>query len=96
MKKLSKLNLKDFREMSDSEMKHVVGGYWDPWDGGGTGNIEGGGSGAASSSCSTVCASNGEKITIDDCIGNCSTVDGISVTCTGSVTGKKLTKECGY
>lgn len=26
MKKLSKLNLKDFREMSDFEMKHVLGG----------------------------------------------------------------------
>ncbi|MBD3588367.1 TIGR04149 family rSAM-modified RiPP [Bacteroides sp. GM023] len=47
MKKLSKLNLKDFREMSDSEMKNVVGGYYDdPFSGGGTG-ANGGGSGSA-------------------------------------------------
>lgn len=42
MKKLSKLKLKEFCEMSDSEMKNVVGGYFDPWDGAGTGNIDGG------------------------------------------------------
>lgn len=49
MKKLSKLNLKDFREMSDSEMKNMVGGYYDDlFSGGGTG-ANGGGSGSAKS-----------------------------------------------
>lgn len=54
MKKLSKLKLKEFREMSDSEMKNVVGGYFDPWDGGGTGNIDGGSGGGegGATSCS--------------------------------------------
>lgn len=28
MKKLSKLKLKEFHEMSDSEMKNIVGGYY--------------------------------------------------------------------
>ena len=41
MKKLSKLKLKEFREMSDFEMKQVLGGSGD-FEGGGTGNIEGG------------------------------------------------------
>ncbi|WP_288359945.1 TIGR04149 family rSAM-modified RiPP [uncultured Bacteroides sp.] len=42
MKKLSKLKLKEFREMSDFEMKQVLGGFGD-FEGGGTGNLEGGG-----------------------------------------------------
>lgn len=92
MKKLSKLNLKDFREMSDSEMKNVIGGYLDPWDGGGTGNIEGGGSGT---NCSTEC-SDGTTVEIKNCIGDCTAVDGKSVTCTGSTSGKTVTKTCGY
>lgn len=54
MKKLSKLKLKEFCEMSDSEMKNVVGGFFDPWDGGGTGNIDGGSGGGegGATSCS--------------------------------------------
>ena len=95
MKKLSKLKLKEFREMNDSEMKNVVVGYLDPWDGGGTGNLEGGGSGVEATSCSTTC-SNGTTVAIDNCIGTCSAIDGVSVTCTGSVTGEELTKKCGH
>jgi len=49
MKKLSKLNLKDFREMSDFEMKHVLGGSGSLEDGG-TGVI-GGGSGELPGRC---------------------------------------------
>ncbi len=34
MKKLSKLKLKEFAVMNDSEMKSVVGGYGEPYDAG--------------------------------------------------------------
>jgi natural product precursor len=94
MKKLSKLKLKEFREMSDFEMKQVLGGSGD-FEGGGTGNLEGGGSGVEATSCSTTC-SNGSTVAIDNCIGTCSAIDGVSVTCTGSVTGEELTKKCGH
>lgn len=93
MKKLSKLKLKEFREMSDFEMKQVLGGSGD-FEGGGTGNLEGG-SGVEATSCSTTC-SNGSTVAIDNCIGTCSAIDGVSVTCTGSVTGEELTKKCGH
>ena len=63
MKKLSKLKLKEFREMSDSEMKNVVGGFYDPFGGGGTGNIDGGsGGGEVATSCS-------DHTSPDECFG---------------------------
>lgn len=93
MKKLTKLKLKDFREMSDFEMKNVLGGSGS-FDDGGTGVI-GGGSGVEATNCSTQCR-NGSTVEIKNCIGRCEAVDGISVTCIGSVTGEELTKKCGY
>lgn len=93
MKKLSKLKLKEFREMSDFEMKQVLGGFGD-FGGGGTGNLEGG-SGVEATSCSTECP-DGTTVAITDCIGTCTAKDGESVTCKGSSTGKEIIKTCGY
>lgn len=69
MKKLSKLKLKEFCEMSDSEMKNVVGGF-DPWDGGGTGNIDGG-SGEVTHKCLLKCTG-GSSFWAYDCDGESS------------------------
>lgn len=93
MRKLSKLKLQEFREMSDFEMKHVLGGSGS-FDDGGTGLI-GGGSGVEATSCSTECP-DGTTVEITDCIGTCTAVDGKSVTCKGSATGKEIIKTCGY
>lgn len=64
MKKLSKLSLKDFREMSDFEMKNVLGGSGS-FPGGGTGNIDGG-SGEITHKCDLKC-SNGDSFKAYDC-----------------------------
>ncbi|MBD3588371.1 TIGR04149 family rSAM-modified RiPP [Bacteroides sp. GM023] len=64
MKKLSKLNLKDFREMSDFEMKHVLGGFGS-FEEGGTGNVDGG-SGEITHQCDLKCT-NGESFKAYDC-----------------------------
>lgn len=64
MKKLSKLKLKEFREMSDFEMKQVLGGSGD-FEGGGTGNIEGG-SGVVTHNCDLKCT-NGLSFKAYDC-----------------------------
>ncbi|WP_303877300.1 TIGR04149 family rSAM-modified RiPP [Bacteroides acidifaciens] len=71
MKKLSKLKLKEFREMSDFEMKQVLGGSGD-FEGGGTGNIEGGGSGAVSCTVSLSCAQG--SISCSSSIGDCENI----------------------
>lgn len=57
MKKLSKLKLQEFREMSDFEMKHVLGGSGS-FDGGGTGNVDGG-SGEVTHKCLLKCTKGG-------------------------------------
>ena len=79
------MKLKDFHEMSTSEMKLVLGG---------TGSLESG-SGIQGTDCSTECP-DGTTISITNCIGTCTAKDGESVTCEGSSTGKKITKTCGY
>lgn len=56
MKKLSKLKLKEFREMSDFEMKQVLGGF---------GDFEGGGSGVTHN-CDLICT-NGLSFKAYDC-----------------------------
>ncbi len=76
MKQLKKLKLKDFSEMTDSEMKFVVGGS---------------GSDSSGTNCSTTCSS-GVTIEIEDCIGTCTAVDGVSVKCEGKT--QTLEKKC--
>ncbi|MBD3588369.1 TIGR04149 family rSAM-modified RiPP [Bacteroides sp. GM023] len=72
MKKLCKLKLKEFREMSDSEMKNVVGGSFDPWAGGGTGDIGDGSGDVVSCTVSLSCAQG--SISCSSSIGDCENV----------------------
>lgn len=63
MKKLTKLNLKEFHEMSNHEMKNILGGYGD-YDGDGDGNY-GGNTDPSVGKCSRD-RCNGEKCVVAD------------------------------
>lgn len=79
MKKLSKINFKDASLLNENEMKHVFGGSGSTSEGGTT-------------SCSTTCGSGAESIEITGCNGTCTSIDGVSVSCSGAK--NVITKNC--
>lgn len=81
MKKLNKINLQNSVVLKDSEMKAIYGG-----------SGSSGGSGVNTCDVYTTCP-DGTELSITNCIGDCSSQSGVSVTCKGKT--QTLTKSCG-